>query len=159
MEGLAIERAIHDRYHAARRNPWNEVECGDHYARSMASYGVFVAACGFEYHGPKGYMAFAPRLTPEKFEAPFTAAEGWGKFRQHVDNGRLSAALDLKYGRLRLWSLSLTPRSGAVPVRVNGKLNGKDVQARLSNRGGHAHLEFTSELHLQAGDRLTVMLS
>jgi len=37
MEGLAVERAVHDRYHAAKRNPWNEVECGDHYARSMAS--------------------------------------------------------------------------------------------------------------------------
>jgi non-lysosomal glucosylceramidase len=27
-EGLAVCRAVHDRYHAARRNPWNEVECG-----------------------------------------------------------------------------------------------------------------------------------
>ncbi|MGA2035802.1 MAG: GH116 family glycosyl-hydrolase [Thermoguttaceae bacterium] len=27
-EGLAVTRAIHDRYHASRRNPWNEVECG-----------------------------------------------------------------------------------------------------------------------------------
>ena len=44
LEGLAVERMLHDRYHAARRNPWNEVECGDHYARSMASYGVFLAA-------------------------------------------------------------------------------------------------------------------
>jgi hypothetical protein len=41
MEGLAITRMIHDRYHPLRRNPYNEVECGDHYARSMASYGVF----------------------------------------------------------------------------------------------------------------------
>ena len=53
QEGLAIERAIHDRYHASRRNPWNEVECGDHYVRAMASYGVFLAACGYEYHGPR----------------------------------------------------------------------------------------------------------
>ncbi len=36
-EGLAVARAVHDRYHPSRRNPWNEVECGDHYARSMAS--------------------------------------------------------------------------------------------------------------------------
>ena len=61
-EGLAATRAVHDRYHPSRRNPWNEVECGDHYARSMASYGVFLAACGFEYHGPKGHLGFVPRL-------------------------------------------------------------------------------------------------
>jgi hypothetical protein len=64
QEGLAITRATHDRYHATRLNPWNEVECGDHYARLMASYGVFLAAYGYEYHGPKGYLAFAPRLNP-----------------------------------------------------------------------------------------------
>ena len=78
QEGLAITAQIHDRYHASRRNPWNEVECGDHYARAMASYGVFLAACGFEYHGPKGHLGFAPRLTPEDFRAAFTTAGGLG---------------------------------------------------------------------------------
>ena len=81
-EGLAIARAVHDRYHPARRNPWNEVECGDHYARSMASYGVYLAACGYEYHGPKRHLGFAPRLAPENFRAAFTAAEGWGHSRR-----------------------------------------------------------------------------
>ncbi len=39
-ESLILTRAIHDRYHAAKRNPFNEVECSDHYARAMASYGT-----------------------------------------------------------------------------------------------------------------------
>ena len=87
QEGLAITRAIHDRYHAARRNPWNEVECGDHYARAMASYGVFLAACGYEYHGPARRLAFDPRLTPNDFRAAFTTAEGWGVFLAETQRG------------------------------------------------------------------------
>ena len=64
-EGLAIERAIHNRYDASRRNPYNEIECGDHYARAMASYGAFIAICGFEHDGPARSLGFAPRLRPE----------------------------------------------------------------------------------------------
>jgi uncharacterized protein (DUF608 family) len=81
-EALVITRAIHDRYHAAKRNPYNEIECSDHYARAMASYGTFITACGFEYHGPKGYIRFAPKWNKENFKAPFTVAEGWGSYTQ-----------------------------------------------------------------------------
>jgi hypothetical protein len=77
-ESLVLTRSIHDRYHAAKRNPYNEIECSDHYARAMASYGTFITACGFEYHGPKGQISFAPKIHPENFKAPFTSAEGWG---------------------------------------------------------------------------------
>ena len=92
-EGLAITRMIHDRYHALRRNPWNEVECGDHYARSMASYGVYLAACGFEYHGPQGHIGIAPRLSPDNFRSAFTAAEGWGTIGQRREEDRQIATL------------------------------------------------------------------
>lgn len=89
LEGLAIERAIHDRYHPSRRNPWNEIECGDHYARSMASYGVFLGACGFEHHGPKGHIGFAPRIAPENFKCAFTSSHGWGTYRQTIAGSQL----------------------------------------------------------------------
>ncbi|MEI7849511.1 MAG: hydantoinase/oxoprolinase N-terminal domain-containing protein, partial [Chloroflexota bacterium] len=35
-EGLAVTRAIHDRYSAEKRNQYNEVECSDNYARAIA---------------------------------------------------------------------------------------------------------------------------
>ena len=80
-EGFAIIKVIDERYRPSKRNPYNEVEYGNHYSRAMSSYGCLVAACGFEYHGPKGVLGFAPKLSPENFRAPFTVAQGWGTFR------------------------------------------------------------------------------
>jgi hypothetical protein len=134
VEGLAVERAIHDRYHASRRNPWNEVEAGDHYARSMASYGVYVAVCGFEYHGPKGYIAFAPRLTPQEFKAAFTAAQGWGTFTQSVRERVLTAVIHLKYGTLALRTIALAVVPDFPPTEVRVTFDGQRVAAVMELR-------------------------
>lgn len=158
LEGLAITRAVHDRYHASRRNPWNEVECGDHYARSMASYGVFLAACGFRYHGPKGHLGFAPRLTPEDFKAAFTAAEGWGTFRQRIAEGRHQAEVELTYGRLRLTRLSLeSPTAGATGT-ATVMLDGKPLAATTQREGKTVHVSLGDRVEIAAGQRLAVVL-
>ena len=118
LEGLAVERALHDRYHASRRNPWNEIECGDHYARSMASYGVFLAACGFEHHGPKQHIGFAPKLSPENFKGAFTSAEGWGTYSQKIEGGKMQAEIAVRWGKLKLKTIALE-LADATAVRVS----------------------------------------
>ena len=141
-EGLATTRVIHDRYHPRLRNPYNEIECSDHYARAMASYGTFLAACGFEYNGPKGFIGFAPRLTPENFKAAFTVAEGWGSFSQKLEGKALSATLALKWGRLKLTTLSLGRPSRATtrPPRFSqaGRLDRRRVCLFPHTCGGRA---------------------
>ena len=158
QEGLAVTRAVHDRYAAARRNPWNEVECGDHYARSMASYGVFLAACGYEYHGPKGHLGFAPRLTPEDFRAPFTTAEGWGTFAQKRQGKRFSAEVLLKWGKLRLKSFALALPEKAEPKSVRVTAAGKAVAAKHAVENGRLLLTLDAEARLQTGERLEVVV-
>ena len=106
-EGLAICRAIHDRYDPSRRNPFNEVECGDHYARALASWGVYTALCGFEHDGPRGHIGFAPRLSPENFRAAFTAAEGWGLFSQRFGGRGPRYSIEVRRGRLRLKTMAI----------------------------------------------------
>jgi non-lysosomal glucosylceramidase len=156
LEGLAITRAVHDRYHPAKRNPWNEVECGDHYARSMASYGVFLAACGFEYHGPRGEIGFAPRLTPENFKCAFTAAEGWGTYSQKGDGGGLRSEINLKWGQLRLRTIRLD--SATRPAAVSVKADGKTISATLSYVTGKATVVLAQPITLSAGQALLVAL-
>jgi hypothetical protein len=159
QEGLAVTRAIHDRYHAARRNPWNEVECGDHYARAMASYGVYLAACGYEYHGPQGHLGFAPRLTPDNFRAAFTAAEGWGTFSRQAAGGKQKATLAIKTGRLRLRTVSLAPAGNQQLTQVAAILAGKPIAARLTVDGDRARITFENEVRIHAGETLEVVLS
>ena len=134
-KGLAITRAIHDRYSAGRRNPYNEIECGDHYARSMASYGVFLAACGFACHGPKGRLGFAPRVSPDNFKAPFTTAEGWGCFSQKVVEGRQTASIELRYGKLHLKQLTVYAAPGTQASKPEVTIDGRDIDAQFQSAG------------------------
>jgi uncharacterized protein (DUF608 family) len=156
LEGFAIERAIHDRYHAIRRNPWNEVECGDHYARSMASYGVFLAACGFEYHGPKGHIGFSPRLTPENFKAAFTSAEGWGTYEQKTEGTRQRAKISNKSGRIKIKSVSMGIAEGVEPETARVLVNGKPVKCTMTIAGGKVLITLDAETRLEKGGVLEI---
>lgn len=158
-EGLAIERAVHDRYHALRRNPWNEIEYGEHYARSMASYGVFIAASGFEYHGPKGWIGFAPKINPDRFACAFTAAEGWGGFEQSQSADRHEASLSLKWGSLRLSRLALEMAPDFVARSVSLKIGGKSINVRLKQTDRRAELRLIRPLVLHAGEQIEVVLT
>lgn len=108
----------HNRYHGAKRNPWNEIEWGTHYSRSMASYGLLTAICGFEYHGPKGHIGFAPKITPHDFKAPFTAAASWGTYSQHIEGNSMMASIKPTWGELHVKTIALQAPAEAQIVSV-----------------------------------------
>jgi non-lysosomal glucosylceramidase len=155
-KALAEIKTLQERYDGVKRNPWDECECGSHYSRSMASYGVFTAACGYEYDGPKGAMAFAPRVNPENFKAAFTSAEGWGSFSQKYVGKELDASLAVRYGKLRLKTLSLTVPSGNPGRTVQAQVDGKDVPVSIAMAGTRISLSFSSDLLLRADQNLNI---
>jgi len=158
-EGLAVTRMVHDRYDAGRRNPWNEVECGDHYARSMASYGVYVAACGYEYHGPNGHLAFAPRLAPENFRAAFTAAEGWGTFSQRREGGKQTHTIDVKSGRLRLSSLEFAMAENQRPTQATVTVAEQNLTVTVDFKSGRARIALADPVTIKTGQSIRVVVS
>ncbi|MCX6879977.1 MAG: GH116 family glycosyl-hydrolase [Verrucomicrobia bacterium] len=171
-EGLAVIRTIDERYDGTKRNPFNEVECGDHYARSMASYGALIAISGFEYHGPKGHLGFAPQLTPEHFKAPFTAAEGWGSYEQRIqksaDRGQgaadsrrqteLTSRITLKYGNLRVKTISLALAKEMKPNSATVAVDGRALDCRLSVKDGRAVISLAADVVIQVGEALVAMV-
>ncbi|MBS1710053.1 MAG: hypothetical protein JSS65_15180 [Armatimonadetes bacterium] len=141
-EGLALVRAVHDRHNAARRSPYNEIECSDHYARAMASYGPFVSLTGFTYDGPSGVMGFDLKAPFDKgdFEFPFVGAEGWGVFGRR--GGELY--LEVRHGKLRLSQL----RCKGIGSKVS--VNRKTVACKRSG----STLAFSRKVTVTAGQVL-----
>ena len=60
-EGIKVISNIRDRYDGVKRNPFNEIECGHHYARAMASWASVLAFTGFQYSAVDQSMVFAPK--------------------------------------------------------------------------------------------------
>jgi len=154
-KGLATAKVVHDRHNPIKRNPYNEIECSDHYSRSMASYGVFLAVCGFDYHGPKGHLSFDPKITPEDFKAPFTVAEGWGTFTQKRTDGVQKNNLEMGYGALKLSQISLK-LEGRKEKKAVLELNGDGIDITVNtNDDGRIDILFKN-LELKKGDELNV---
>ncbi len=156
-EALVLCRAVHDRYHPELKNPYNEVECGDHYARALASWGVYLALAGFEYHGPHGHLGFAPRITPEGFRAVFTTSDAWVIFEQQRQGKVQTETLTVASGTLRLRTLSFAvePREGEHKRRVDIEAAGRRFKAPAMETGGRIEIFLPDEVVLNEGEMLT----
>jgi uncharacterized protein (DUF608 family) len=88
-EGLRIVQAVQERHDGIRRNRWDEVECGHHYARSMASWAVLLALSGQQADAAAGTLTFKPVLEastdPNLFQCFWSNGKAWGIYRQRRD--------------------------------------------------------------------------
>jgi non-lysosomal glucosylceramidase len=158
-ESLILTRSIHDRYHAYKRNPFNEIECSDHYGRAMASHGTFISACGFSYHGPKGYIGFAPKIKPEHFKTPFTAAEGWGTYSQRRHGHAFEGKVQLKYGQLRVNKFTAELENAVKAANVLATLNDKPIPCRFVQTGTRCEIMFNAPASLTVDSVLALTIS
>lgn len=123
-EGMTMIKAIHDRYAPIKRNPYNEIEYGNHYTRAMSSYGAFIAASGFTLNEPNGKIGFAPKITPEAFKSAFITGNSWGTFTQIRNDSHQENSIVLNYGKIHLKNIDLDfhkQNCKGVNVAVNGK--------------------------------------
>ncbi|MDB5538435.1 MAG: hypothetical protein JWQ89_162 [Devosia sp.] len=100
-EGLSIVATARARHDGYRRNPWNEIECGSYYARSMSSFALVNAWSRFSYDLTRGAIGFDP-VTPGDGSWFWSVGEGWGVVTRSGDR----VSLEVRYGTLDLEELS-----------------------------------------------------
>jgi non-lysosomal glucosylceramidase len=77
-EGLDVVRAARNRHDGSRRNPWNDIECGSYYARSMSAWQLVNAWIGLQADLVAGRIAFAPKEGAD-YRLFWSAGNGFGQ--------------------------------------------------------------------------------
>jgi uncharacterized protein (DUF608 family) len=160
-EGFRIVRAVRNRYDGERRNPWNEVECGNHYARALASFSLLLALSGFRYSAPERSMSFDPRSGEAEFKCFWSVGEpGFGVYEQERSGSSLRAILRLAHGRgITLASIGVPSPKPGEEAQVSVEARGRAVPAAVESAGGKATVRFTSPIMLAPGDSIQISLT
>ncbi len=75
--GMDIVRGARDRHDGRRRNPWNDIECGSYYARSMSAWQLVNAFSGLQADMVAGRLSFRPKIDGD-YRLFWSAGAGFG---------------------------------------------------------------------------------
>ncbi len=160
-EGVNVVRAVRNRYDGERRNPWNEVECGHHYARALASWSLLLALSGFHFSAPEKKIGFKPARGESEFTSFWSADPGWGLYQQKRSAEECDCTIRLLYGAgPTIQKLSLPPPSkgqGDLNVRVTWREQSLEATARVA--GDVSEITLAKPVQLERGDALRVILT
>jgi len=157
-EGLQVVEAIRKRFDGYRRNPWNEQECGHHYARAMASWAVLLALSGFQYSAVSRCLQLAPRWRPEAFRCVWIVPSGWGVADQGVQKNEQIVRWEALVGELPVQSMRYVLPNGARLRTVSLEWAGHVGIARFEQKGASVEIELSQTLTVTEGQPLVVHL-
>jgi len=103
QEGLENIKNIRDRYDGQKRNPFDEAECGHHYARAMASWAGILAESGFLYSG----VSKSVKFTDKPGEYFWSNGNAWGICSVAKAGNNYKVNLKVLHGKVVLDSFQL----------------------------------------------------
>jgi hypothetical protein len=127
--GLIVAKSVRDRFDGWGRNPWDEFECGHHYARSMASYGLLIALSGFEFDKGEGLIGFSPVINQKDFKCFWSMDKVWGIYSQNENESEI----EVLFGEIELRKIRLTMFKSLQNLKLNH--NGKILELKVDENG------------------------
>jgi non-lysosomal glucosylceramidase len=156
-EGVQIVESTRRRFDGEKRNPWNEAECGYHYARPMSSWAPLLALSGFRYNGIEKAVVARPLVQHDNFSSFWSAGTAWGSFSQHMQSGKTRFNLSVAEGKLAFGKVTIRAQKPAAGEST-GKIRNKPLPYKVQQDGDEVTFLFTPEVTLNAGDQLALTL-
>jgi non-lysosomal glucosylceramidase len=147
-EGLKIVHGVRNRYNGKKRNPWNEIECGHHYSRSLASYALLPALSGFSYSARKKCIEFNPRINEKNFATFFCVGSGWGMYHQKLNQREMNIGVMMDEGELNLSEIHIHPKV-IHPQKARVELDSQNIPIRLEKRDNGYVVLFSEPVHVK----------
>jgi hypothetical protein len=107
-EALQAIDAVRARYNGLNRSPFDEAECGHHYARALASWTAVLAFTGFHYSAVTATVTF--NASTENSSWFWSNGSAWGTVDQAASNKEHSITLTVQHGEIFVKKITL--RSG-----------------------------------------------
>jgi hypothetical protein len=164
-EALQIIQAVRERYDGSHRNPWNEVECGDHYVRAMSSWTLLHALTGVEYNIELKWLKLAPSMNAENFATFFITGSAWGQIIQQISNNKIFCSLSVFHGSLEINSVLLEELGDCKPVKSSVTLKKSQeeednpLKVKLSINASGVEIFLTEAIILKEGSQLIIELN
>jgi non-lysosomal glucosylceramidase len=156
-EGAKVAETARRRHDGERRNPWNEPECGHHYARAMSSWAMLPAISGFHYSGVRKELTLAPRVRRQNFRSFWSLPSGWGSFSHATGSSGQRAEIQTAEGSLSIARLVLEG-NGKNGIKLSAKLGSETVSAKVTKQGIRRLITFEREVQIVPEKSLSVTL-
>ncbi len=151
-EGLECVRNIRLRYDGEKRNPWDEAECGHHYARAMAAWSAVLALSGFSYDAARGLIVAAPLVDHQDSQYFWSTGTGWGTYSLSRKPSGTDFAVNVLHGMLSCQSCEIAITGATAAVRSGGRI----VESQVTRRDNRVIVKFAEELKLTAKDEFRI---
>jgi hypothetical protein len=135
-DAVTILDAARRRYDGRKQNPWNDIECGDHYVRAMSSWSLLEAASGYRYDAAANALTFSPVISPEEFRAPFITRDGWGTYSQQLGADGARYAIEVVHGEVEVAELRVSIDRAIQDPEVT--VGGTSIPCSVDGAGGGA---------------------
>jgi len=120
-EGVTLIESARLRHDGVKRNPFDEPECGHHYARALSAWSAVLLYCGFFANVAARAVEIRPAVARRPFRGFWSTATGWGVFEVGAAAARAAHSpvrIEAVEGRLEVAVLEVDGRNVPLPAPV-----------------------------------------